>query len=139
MPVGVYDRPPLLFRFIEKFYIDDNDCWIWTANLYPDGYGQVKAFGKPQRAHRVSWILFRGEIPEGLQPDHLCRVRNCVNPAHLEWVTCKENIQRGKKGRAMKTHCIRGHLLSGDNLYVPPKRPDRRYCRACQQERTRRG
>ncbi len=76
------------------------ECWEWTGAHAPQGYGQIRAYGKTQNAHRIAWEIVRGEIPDGLQIDHLCRNRGCVNPAHLEPVTQRENILRGESPAA---------------------------------------
>lgn len=113
-------------------------CWIWTASTGSDGYGQFIMMrgkrGYPRRAHRVAWAWLRGPIPDGLYVDHLCRNRACVNPDHLEPVTNAENILRGVGRSAVnkrKTHCLRGHALTEDNIYRPPKRSHTRQCRRC--------
>lgn len=72
-----------------------NGCWLWQGAKNPDGYGQMDHRWFTFGAHRVSYLAFVGPIPEGLVIDHLCRVRHCVNPAHLEAVTSAENIRRG--------------------------------------------
>jgi len=108
-------------------------CWLWTASTQGRGYGAMWNGERMILAHRWAYQSLVGPIPEGLELDHLCRVRNCVNPAHLEPVTRKENILRGESDpakRARQTHCKRGHLLSGDNLYVVPPNGYRR-CREC--------
>src|SRR6266496_2265386 len=74
-------------------------CWLWTGKTGRDGYGRIGLGGRGAlvrvRAHRFAYELLIGPIPDGLQIDHLCRVRHCVNPAHLEPVTQRENILRG--------------------------------------------
>lgn len=91
-----------------------SSCWLWTA-ARTDGYGRLGN----EYAHRVAYRMLVGPIPLGLQLDHLCRVRHCVNPAHLEPVTQRENVLRGETivaRNAVKTHCPHGHPLSGHNL-----------------------
>lgn len=112
-------------------------CWNWTACLV-QGYGQVGIGAKQYGAHRVSYVLMFGEIPDGLHIDHLCRNRRCVNPAHMELVTNAENTRRGDGLAAMnlrKQHCIHGHPFSGNNVRVGPY--GYRDCRACKQVRKR--
>jgi hypothetical protein len=99
------------------------------------GYGHryMKWLGKVLLAHRVSYELVKGPIPEGLHLDHLCRTPLCVNPDHLEPVTHRENLLRGNTfaaRNAAKTHCVQGHELTPDNLYL---RKDRigRMCMTC--------
>lgn len=105
-------------------------CWLWTAALHSAGYGVVRINcskenrkGELVYAHRFVYESLRGPIPHGLHLDHLCRVRNCVNPDHLEPVTGKVNALRGTSPaakNAKKTHCKRGHELAGENLYLRP-------------------
>lgn len=108
-------------------------CWLWRGTRVRDGYGQFWLNGKMRSAHRISYIYFFGSIPSGLQLDHLCSVRNCINPDHLEPVTLQENTRRSPNTvlsiNSNKTHCVRGHLLSGDNLY--PRSDGNRECRQC--------
>jgi len=110
----------------------DNECWLWQGHLI-NGYGVFcQSHADRIRAHRYAYETMVGAIPEGKELDHLCRVRNCVNPAHLEPVTNKENVLRGEgvtAQNARKTHCPHGHPYSGDNLYVTPK--GYRGCREC--------
>lgn len=123
--------------------IQESGCWDWTGSSSSEGYGVIHVHNHKRsttrQAHRVVYERYRGLIPTQLQLDHLCRRRCCVNPWHLEPVTHKENILRGKGSPAMnarKVNCVRGHPLSGANLYM---RPDgSRVCRACGQEQWRR-
>lgn len=113
-------------------------CWLWVGvlNDYTDarGYGRVcvGSVGRVQ-AHRVSYLALVGPIPEGLVLDHRCRVRCCVNPAHLEPVTNRENGLRGDvahNGRI--THCPHGHAYDANNTYRHSRgRHSGRHCRAC--------
>ena len=115
------------------FHVDKNflGCWLWTRTLNR-GYGSFRSgAGKTTTAHRASYQMLKGAIPDGLQLDHLCRVRNCVNPDHLEPVTLKENVLRGVGITAenkSKTHCVRGHALEGFNLQWAGTQ---RRCRTC--------
>lgn len=101
-------------------------CWLWLLKLHENGYGQLKVGGIGRPAHVVSFECFRGPIPEGLELDHLCRVRCCVNPWHLEPVTHLENMRRGIK--RTRTHCPHGHEYSSENTYF---HDGRRRCRLC--------
>ena len=108
-----------LDRFEEKVFRSGFDeCWYWTAVTNPDGYGQLRIGRKMVLAHHLSYEHFVGPIPKGLQLDHLCRVRGCVNPRHLEPVTQRENILRGVGIAALnakKTHCKNGHEFTPEN------------------------
>jgi hypothetical protein len=128
----------LMDRLMSKISPEPNSgCWLWLSTC-SDGYGQIRKDGKYVQAHRVAYELIRGPIPIGLELDHLCRVRCCVNPFHLEAVTHPENLRRsplvGKHQNRSnqnrnKTHCPYGHPLDGTN-----KRGDR-YCRECNRHR----
>lgn len=112
---------------------NENGCWIWTGSRYKAGYGRFYLGQEDVYAHRVMYMIFIGEIPKDLHTDHLCRVRECCNPEHLQPVTCRENIMRSPIApaaiNASKTHCKRGHPLSGDNLGVDAN--GGRHCRTC--------
>jgi hypothetical protein len=104
---------------------------LWTGAV-SGGYGHLKINGKNVQAHRVMYTLFNGIIFKGLTVDHKCRVRNCVNPKHLRLLTSRDNILCGTGEAAKnhrKTHCLRGHKLSGENLRVSVS--GRRLCRTC--------
>lgn len=132
-------------RFWEKVALpDENGCMRWMAGKFPAGYGLIRV-GTNQGAHRVSYELLVGPIPEGLQIDHLCRVRDCVAPDHLEPVTGQENTRRGilseRRGahERAKTHCRNGHPFIPENL-VNRSRPGRdcKICHRLREERKRR-
>ena len=119
-------------RFWSKVLPEPNSgCWLWTAALDTKGYGQ---FGSSpvKRAHRLSYEAIKGPIPAGLDLDHLCRVRCCVNPDHLEPVTRRENLMRGPTiaaHHATKMCCDNGHPLDGDNLVI--NKGGWRRCKIC--------
>lgn len=116
------------------------ECILWWAGRTTDGYGLVWLQGRTQSAHRVAYEAFVGPIPAGLQIDHLCRVRACVNYRHLEAVTSQVNNLRGTglaSENAGKTHCPRGHPLVGDNLRPSELARGRRVCLTCNRERRR--
>jgi hypothetical protein len=120
-------------------------CLIWTGSRYPKGYGRAIMLGT-EGAHRVAYILAKGPIPEGKQIDHLCRVKACVNPDHLEAVTPSVNTKRGlspaqitainHRRKVEITHCPKGHPYFGDNLMVG--RDGKRRCKTCRREQARR-
>ena len=123
-------------RFERKIMVDEiRGCWLWTAAVHPKGYGLVRFEGRTHPAHRVVYMLVRGRIERGLQLDHLCRTRHCVNPWHCEQVTAAINTSRGVNHNTSKTHCIRGHEFTLENTYEFYE--GERLCRECQRERVR--
>jgi hypothetical protein len=123
-----------------QFYArpDASGCWLWAGYVSRDGYGTVSAGKRMHKAHRMSYEAFVGPIPEGLDIDHLCRVRNCVNPEHLEPVTRQVNCLRGDTvaaKHAATTHCPQGHEYTPENTYSSKR--GERDCRACRRVRNR--
>jgi len=113
-------------------------CIVWIGAADKRGYGKITLKGKTKLVHRVSYEHFVGEIPKGLEIDHLCRNPSCINPIHLEPVTKKVNNNRGlcgeatKKRFALMTHCKRNHEFTVENTYVLVKKNlVFRNCRAC--------
>ena len=116
-------------------------CWLWTAGKDAYGYGAFRLQGRTVKAHRIAYELLLGEMPDGTELDHLCRVHACVRPDHLEPVTHSENWRRGKgrdglatlwQDRRNKTHCKSGHEYTAANTYVFPS--GARACRTCRSE-----
>jgi hypothetical protein len=130
---------PLEERFFDKIVYCPSGCWVWVGVVSPSqgtiGYGTIKKGTKVLMAHRVSYEIHKGPIPEGYQIDHLCRYTLCVNPYHLEAVTPQENYRRSNSisGRnARKTHCKRGHEFTDENIIR--RSWGGRECRACRDE-----
>lgn len=138
-------------RFYSNFHPEPNSgCWIWTGRLATNrkmrkkgelGYGILSLLGNPKRvlAHRVSWELHRGPIPDDMQIDHVvCKLKCCVNPDHLQIITLLGNINQPDGGPTKnrdKTHCPSGHEYSDGNTYYDRRG---RRCRICAKERNRR-
>lgn len=122
---------------MDKFWanVDRSDpsvCWEWTGTRSAKGYGVFSGV----RAHRAAYELLVGPIPAGLTIDHLCRNRACINPAHLEPVTNRENILRGESPSAIHaraSHCPKGHQYDGANTWTD--RRGWRTCRECRRDR----
>lgn len=112
-----------------KIVIDEHGCWIWQGGINNSGYG----------VHRAVYTLLAGEIPDGLQLDHLCRVRRCCNPEHLEPVTARVNVLRGDSfcaDEAKRTHCPQGHPYDAENTYLDVKN-NQRQCHICRKVHSR--
>src|SRR5207245_7378113 len=120
---------PRLDRLIEAE--PNSGCWVWIGWRSPRGYGVVRRDRREQRAHRYIYQRLHGELPRHLTLDHLCRNHPCVNPAHMEPVTQRENVSRGDWGGGIncrKTHCAHGHEFTEENtLYWRTER----ICRLC--------
>lgn len=140
MPSGVYERKDVKERFFNKYTVNPlTDCWEWNKPK-KNGYGQFYHNGTMRRSHIFSYELYYGNVPEGMVLDHLCKNKACCNPDHLETVSQKTNVRRGRAGESCKeraflqTHCKRGHKFTVDNTYV--SKVGARHCRACRTDRT---
>lgn len=116
-------------------YYSPGACWPWTGTLLShearSRYGCIKISGRKWLAHHLTLADAGRTVPVGMHSDHLCRTTTCVNPAHIEIVTCRVNVLRGVSplaAKARQTHCKRGHRLAGKNLML---RRTGRACRAC--------
>lgn len=127
------------YRFLG--YINKTDsCWFWEGPKATNGYGLFSCKKVRYGAHRLSYMIYVGIIPSGLVIDHLCRNRDCINPAHLEPVTQRENLLRSPLtlngiGFA-KTHCHKGHIFDVENTYI--RAEGKRDCRKCRAEAAKR-
>ena len=125
-----------LARLHHTIKIDANGCWIWRGPKGNNGYGlwQRGPGFKPRAVHRVVYEHYkRRPIGEGLQLDHLCRVRSCCNPDHFEEVTPSENTLRQDHAGRRKTHCPKGHEYTEENTRI--SKAGKRVCRQCDRDR----
>ena len=139
---------------LERFWamvnrVDDESCWPWIGGV-SRGYGHftLDSAGNGISAHRYSWILANGPVPEGMTLDHICHDpaiceggtscphRACVNPAHLVVTTRAENTSRQRHRNAGKTHCIHGHEYTPENTGLHPDQRGR-FCLTCARARKR--
>jgi len=132
-------------RFHSKYEVlnmgHESPCWMWRAYKDKHGYGRFQVGDRPQAAHRYSWFLVHGYLPEypEFELDHLCGNRACVNPDHLRVATHKENTLRSASfvaENSEKLYCKNGHEYNQENTYIRPN--GARDCRACGKERVRR-
>ena len=144
MTTRLSPKTPLADRLLSKHEVADSGCWMWTAARSAAGYGQLRVDGRTIYAHRASYEVYVGPIAEGMQIDHLCRERACINPSHLQVVTNRENTLRGDCGRInakrmlAKTESSNGHPYTEANTYTRRVRGrTHRDCRACGRERMR--
>jgi hypothetical protein len=150
-------RRPLRERFDEKWVPEPNSgCWLWLGAISGNGYGNLGG----RQAHIVAYELYRGLVPDGLELDHTCRTRCCVNPWHLDPVTGKVNVLRAHHGdldalpakhasrlaasrsdTQGRTHCANGHEFTPENTYWRKGRnggKGGRVCRRCRTDRMQR-
>ena len=122
-------------RLLNKVTKTDS-CWLWNGAVSTAGYGRIGDKSKLLQAHRVAYVLWKKEIPSGLQIDHLCRNKLCVNPEHLEAVTHQVNSARANAIRwSGYTHCKRGHEFTDANTML--QHDKYRRCRACHNLKSR--
>lgn len=134
-PVNHLEYQRLKLRILSKVHVSPSGCWEWTGALTgKSGYASMKLGGRSGRTYNVHkwlWEHNNGPTPPGLELDHLCHTRSCINPRHLEPVTRSENIVRGWAHRR-RTHCKRGHEFTPENTYIPPS--GGRQCRSCRRQ-----
>lgn len=127
-------------RWFERHVTESPDgCWIWHGARTRNGYGQVTFNGRLAMAHRALYEYMVATVPAGLDLDHLCRVRACVNPYHLDPVTRAVNLRRGDTRRthnSSRTHCPQGHPYDDANTRIGVA--GRRHCRTCDRGRAAR-
>lgn len=127
-------------RFWDKVSPEPNSgCWLWTGARVWNEYGVIRADRKATYAHRFAYEKTVAAVPDGLQLDHKCRTRSCVNPQHLEPVTQRENLRRGDRGKewGTDTHCRYGHAYTDDNTAPRRDRKNGRACRECNRNKAR--
>lgn len=115
-------------RLFERFDLVDTGCWLYRGYLTRDGYAQIRVDGVARGRHVVSYEMFVGPVPAGLELDHRCKRRACFNPRHLEPATRRENLHRSDAWSGVnsrKTHCPQGHVYDGVNNVGA------RICRTC--------
>lgn len=135
-----YSKLDPIERLMSSIRIDDTTgCWLWEGSRNDRGYGLTSLGRRKTMAHRAVYLASGLPIPDGLELDHLCRNPPCCNPQHLEPVTHKENMRRGKQ--AQQTHCVNGHEYNEENTlirYRADKVTTYRQCRPCTYERAAR-
>lgn len=110
-------------------------CWSWIGPVNSSGYGNARYCGRVEGVHRIAYLVWIGPIPEGMEVDHLCRMRRCVNPDHLELVTRRENNRRVA---SLTTQCPNGHEYDEENTNIRHRKGwVLRECRKCSRARNR--
>lgn len=140
-PGGNMDNRTAIERFNSKIRVDESGCVVWTAGKSKSGYGKFTCDGC-WRAHRWIFQYVNGQIPDGLQIDHLCNRRDCVNPDHLRAVTARENSLAAHsnaiaRNNLTKNSCPRGHILAAWNVNDSSRVRGERACKACNLARSR--
>lgn len=138
MPLHLW-TPKDQARFDKYCVPGEGGCVLWAGSTNRDGYGMFTWLRKQWLVHRLAYALAEGPIPDGYTIDHLCRVRACVNPPHLEPVTIRVNTLRGDTINAdhtSRTHCPKGHELAGGNLRPSQLRRGWRACLTCDRAQT---
>lgn len=131
-------------RLLAACIVGENDCLLWTGRKNDDGYGSMRVGSRTDGSrrmvltHRVAWEHKHGSVPDGLELDHTCKIRHCVNVRHLRAVTHRKNMETATFGwRRYLTHCKHGHEFTESNTYV--RKNGTRACKACGRERKMEG
>jgi len=132
MEIALASEKQIALFWKRAFPEPNSGCWLWDGPISKRGYGGFMRVGprgdnKQVEPHKFSYLLHKGPVPAGLEIDHLFRVRDCVNPDHLEAVTHAVNMRRG--GNAAKTHCPKGHKYTPENTRIHTG--GRRQCKEC--------
>lgn len=129
-------RPTAKERFLKKVAVMDFGCWLWCGGLTDNGYASFSHDNPSKYGYIFSYLTFVGPITSELELDHLCRMRRCVNPEHLEAVPHQVNSLRGESPSALlagRTHCANGHEFTEENTHYRKRNNGTlaRVCRAC--------
>ena len=129
---------PLVDRLMYRTALMDNGCWLWLGATNAKGYGHIRSVenGPLISVHRVAYELANGAVPEGLEVDHLCFERACLNPDHLEAISHTDNVRRGRHNQNHgKAECINGHAFDDANTSIDSL--GKRVCKTCARDRMR--
>lgn len=127
------------YRFSRHVTPEPNTgCWLWTGADNTIGYGKMRhpETGKCDYVHRYAYEVIVGVIPEDLEIDHICNIRSCVNPDHMELVTRQENVRRRRDRLRQRPYCHNGHEMTSENTYFDKN--GWRTCRTCRNNNARR-